>query len=260
MSQSPSSNYLPHQYSHQQQYHQQQSHSSLIRQVLLFGNESRPPMLLPGTYIDWKRSFLQWLTDRPAADLMLNSIQDGPYKMTFLAESTGIIIIQTDEDLNATELAQYDANQQAAWFMTLALPNSIYMNMDFQASAYEMWKYLEVMHRTIELHHIRMKQIIESCLSMIQLKTILPAPPSPAVDHGSLIYTPNGLFFNPPNAPEPFFIPQYSPATLYNHMQSLLQNLVKLGQASTDKGKCMMTSTYECFNTMEETDDEEDLI
>ena len=43
-------------------------------------------------------------------------------------------------------------------------------------------------------------------------------------------------------------------------MQSLLQNLVKLGQASTDKGKCIMTSTYECFNTMEDTDDEEDLI
>jgi hypothetical protein len=144
--------------------------------------------------------------------------------------------------------------------MTLALPNSIYMNMDFQASAYEIWKYLEALHRKEELHHIRMKHILESCLSMIPLKTILPAPPSPAVDHGSLIYTPNGLFFNPPNAPEPIFIPQYHPATLYNHMQSLLQNLVKLGKASTDKGKCMMTSTYESFNTMEDTDDEEDLI
>jgi hypothetical protein len=123
-------------------------------------------MLLPGTYIYWKRRFLQWLTDRPAADLMLNSIKDGPYKMIFLADSTGIIRPQTSEDLNATELAQYDADQQAAWFMTLALPNSIYMNMDFQASAYAMWKYLEAMHRKEELHHIRMMQTLESCLSM----------------------------------------------------------------------------------------------
>jgi hypothetical protein len=156
----PSSNYLPHKYSHLQQHHQQQRHSSLIRHVLLFGNESRPPMLLPGTYTYWKWRFLQWLTDRHAADLMLNSIQDGPYKMIFLADSTGIIRLQNDEDLNATEIAQYDADQQAAWFMTLALPNSIYMKMDFQASAYEMWKYLEALHRTEELHHIRMKQIL----------------------------------------------------------------------------------------------------
>lgn len=211
-------------------------------------------------YTDWKRRFLEWLTDRPAADLILKSIQDGPYKMIFLADSTGIIILQTDEDLNATELAQYNADQQAAWFMTLALPNSIYMNMDFQASAYEMWKYLEAMHCTEELHHIIMKQILESCLSMNPLKIILPAPPCPAVDHGSLIYTPNGLFFIPPNAPEPIFIPQYHPATLYAHMQSLLQNLVKLGRVSTEKGKGVMTSSSELLNTMGNTDDEEDLI
>jgi hypothetical protein len=254
----PSSNYLPHQYSHQQQYHLQQSNSSLIDHIMLFGNESRPPMLLPGTYTVWKRRFLQWLTDRPAADLMLKSIQDGPYKMISLADSTGIIRLQTDEDLNATELAQYDVDRQAAWFMTLALPNSIYMNMNFQASAYEMWKYLEAMHRTEELHHMRMKQILESCMN--PPKTILPPPPSPAVDHGSLIYTPNGLFFNPPNAPEPFFIPQYHPATLHNNVQSLLQNLVKLSQVSTKKGNGAMNSTSECLNTMKDTDDEEDLI
>lgn len=53
--------------------------------------------------------------------------------MIFLADSTGINRLPTDEDLNATELAQYDADQQAVWFITLALPNSIYMNMDFQA-------------------------------------------------------------------------------------------------------------------------------
>jgi hypothetical protein len=154
---------------------------------------------------------------------MLKSIKEGPYKMIILADSTGIMRLQTTADLNATELAQYYADHQAAWFMTLALPNSIYMNMDFQASAYEMWKYIEAMHRTEELHHFKMKQILESCLSMNPLKTILPAPPSPAVDHGSLIYTPNGLFFIPPNAPEPFFIPQYHPATLHNNVQSLLQ-------------------------------------
>jgi hypothetical protein len=275
MSQSSSSNYLPHQYSHQQhshqqqyhqqqyhqqQFHQQQSHSSLIDHVLLFGNESRPPMLLPGTYTVWKRRFLQWLTDRPAADLMLNFIQDGPYKMIILADSTGIMRLQTTADLNATELAQYDADHQAAWSMSLALPNSIYMNMDFQVSAYEMWKYLEALHRTEELHHIRMKQILESCLSMNPLKTILPAPPSPTVDDVSLIYTPNGIIFNPPNAPEPFFIPQYHPATLYNNVQSLLQNLVKLSQVSTEKGKGVMTSSSELLNTMEDTNDEEDLI
>jgi hypothetical protein len=144
--------------------------------------------------------------------------------------------------------------------MSLALPNSIYMNMDFQASAYEMWKYLEALHRTEELHHFRMKQILESCLRMNPLKTILPAPPSPAVDHGLLIYTPNGLFFNPPNAPEPFFIPQYHPATLHNNVQSLLQNLVKISQVSSKKGNGDITSTSECLNTMEDTNDEEDLI
>lgn len=180
--------------------------------------------------------------------------------MIFLADSTGIIRLQTNEDLNASKLAQYDADQQAVWFITLALPTSIYMNMDFQASAYEMWKYLETMHHTEELHHFKMKQILESCLSMNPLKTILPAPPSQDVDHGSLIYTPNGIFFIPPNAPEPIFIPQYHPATLHNNVQSLLQNLVKLSQVSIEKGKGVMTSSSEWLNTMEDTNDEEDLI
>jgi hypothetical protein len=62
-------------------------------------------MLLPGTYTYWKRIFLQWLTDRPAADLMLNYIREGPYKMIILADSTGIMRLQTTADLNSTELA-----------------------------------------------------------------------------------------------------------------------------------------------------------
>ena len=63
-------------------------------------------MLLSGTYTEWKQRFLQWLYDRPHADLMLKSIQDGPYEMKFISESLGIIRLQTKEDLNASDRAQ----------------------------------------------------------------------------------------------------------------------------------------------------------
>ena len=261
MSQPPSSNYLPHQYSHQQPF-LHQSHSSNIRDTLLYGTESRPPMLLPGTYTDWKQRFLQWLNDRPHADLMLKSIQDGPYEMKFISDTPGIIRLQTKEDLSASDLAQYDADLQVGWFISMGLPNSIYMHFDYDTSAHAMWKHLESLHRAEELHHYRMREILESCLSMKLKKTILPAPPSPAVVHDSFSYSPAAgvFFFHHPNEPEPIFIPQYHRGSLYGHMQSLLQNLVKLGQVSTEKGKGVMASTSECLNTMEDTDDEQEFF
>ena len=119
MSQPPSSNYLPHQYSHQQPYLQQLYSSSInmsdTHNVMLYGNETRPPMLLPGTYTDWKQRFQQWLINRPDADLMLKSIRDGPFKMKFLADLTGIVRLQTADDLNDVQLAQYTADKQAAF-------------------------------------------------------------------------------------------------------------------------------------------------
>ena len=155
MSHPPSSNYLPHEYSHQQPF-LHQSHSSSIRDILLYGSESRPPMLLSGTFTVWQQRFLQWLTYRPHADLMLKSIRDGPYNMKFLADSTGLIRLQTDEDLHPNELIQYNADQHSAWSITLGLPNSIYIKVDCLASAQEMWNCLEDMHSTEELHHIIM--------------------------------------------------------------------------------------------------------
>ena len=138
--------------------------------------------------MDWKQRFLQWLTYRPDAD-MLKSIRESPYQMKFLADSTGIIRLQTKEDLTSTDLQQHQADHQAAWFITLGLPNSIYMKVDFLASAQQMWNYLEDMHRAEELEHMRMQQILESCLSKNFPKTILPAPPSPVVTHASYLQT-----------------------------------------------------------------------
>ena len=161
ISQPPSSNYLPHQYSHQQPYLLRLRSSNInmsdIRNALLYGDESRPPMLLPGTFTEWKQRFQQWLINRPDADLMLKSIRDGSFKMKFLADLTGIVRLQTADDLNDVQLAQYTADKQAAFTITLALPNWIYMNMKYPASAHDMWNYLESLHHKEELHHIRMK-------------------------------------------------------------------------------------------------------
>ena len=161
MSLPPLTKYLPHLYSHQQPYLLRLRNSNVDmsdpHNVLIYGNESRPPVLLPGMFIEWKLRFLEWLIDRPNADLMLQSILVGPLKMKILADLTGIVKLQTADDLNDDQRAQHMADSQAAYTITMALPNWVYMKMKYPASAHDMWNYLESLHRNEELVHIRMK-------------------------------------------------------------------------------------------------------
>ena len=153
------SNYLPHHYSHQQPYflrlHNSNINLSDPHNVQLYGSESRPPMLLPGTFIEWKQRYLKWLKNRPDADLMLQSILVGPFKMKLLADLTGIVKLQTAEDLNGALLIQHIADAQAAYTLSLALPNWIYMKMKYPASAHDWFNYLESLHHKEEVYHIR---------------------------------------------------------------------------------------------------------
>ena len=59
---------------------------STFHDGLTYENDSRPPMLLPGTYTAWRLRFKLWLTNHDDAELMLKSIIDGPYEMKFIAD------------------------------------------------------------------------------------------------------------------------------------------------------------------------------
>lgn len=128
---------------------------STFHDELYFDNG--PPMLHPGTYTTWRLNFKLWLTNFDDAELMLNSINHGPYEMKFIADqgNPGIIRLQFEEELNVSERAQYAADSKVKIFIILALPNELYCKMDRHDSAYDLWMTFASMHREEELQLIR---------------------------------------------------------------------------------------------------------
>lgn len=126
---------------------------STFHDELYFDNG--PPMLHPGTYTIWRLKL--WLTNFDDAELMLSSINHGPYEMKFIADqgNPGIIRLQSEEELNESKRAQYAADSRVKILIILALPNELYRKMDRHDSAYDLWMTLASMHREEELQLIR---------------------------------------------------------------------------------------------------------
>jgi hypothetical protein len=98
---------------------------STFHDELTFDNG--PPMLHPGTYTAWRLNFKLCLTHFDDAELMLNSIKNRPYEMKFIADQGNpwIIRLQSEEELNVSERAEYSADSRVKFFIMLALPNKV---------------------------------------------------------------------------------------------------------------------------------------
>ena len=141
-----------------------------------------------------KSDFYNGFKTRPHPDLLLKSIKDGPYQMKFIADTEGNITLQTRDVMSEFELDQYNADYEAAWFITTALPNAVYTKLECDASAQELWNHLAIMFSDEHLTDIT-DRLIRSCLQRKFPKTILPAP---IVIHG-FTYTNKGFLLDSSN-------------------------------------------------------------
>ena len=139
------------------------SHTSTAHDILTIGTDSRPPMLIPGTYTQQSLRFTLWLTHFDDGALMLKSIAIGPYVMKTITDPQNPTITQRqiDEDLNDTELDQYKADFRAKFFILLTLPNEIYKHLQLYDTVQDLWNALASLHREEEKQQIKEKLEIE---------------------------------------------------------------------------------------------------
>ncbi|PWA53136.1 hypothetical protein CTI12_AA447710 [Artemisia annua] len=88
---------------------------STTQDLLAAGSDARPPMLYRGNYVQWYSRFMNVLMGYKERKLLINSIKNGPYVMKEIAnsENEGKKRLQTEDDLDQAELAQFEADIRA---------------------------------------------------------------------------------------------------------------------------------------------------
>ena len=73
--------------------------------------------------------------------LLINSIKNGPYVMKEIDDSAnpGHKWLQTKDDLNQNELAQFEADIRAKNLILYGLGNDIYNVIDCHLTAHDLW-------------------------------------------------------------------------------------------------------------------------
>lgn len=77
--------------------------------------------------------------------LLINSIKHVPYVMKEIpdTENEGKTRLQTEDDLNPAELAQFEADIHSKNLIMYGISNDIYNSIDSNLTAHDLWKALE---------------------------------------------------------------------------------------------------------------------
>ncbi|GJS59595.1 hypothetical protein Tco_0654379 [Tanacetum coccineum] len=58
------------------------TNSQMHNDIMAAGSKERPPMLVPGSYAQWKSCFMRYVDTKHNKDLLKKSIEEGPYELT----------------------------------------------------------------------------------------------------------------------------------------------------------------------------------
>ncbi|PWA43445.1 hypothetical protein CTI12_AA535490 [Artemisia annua] len=118
---------------------------STTQDALAAGSDARPPMLYRGNYVQWSSRFMNVLMGYKERKLLINSIKNGLYVMKEIPDSAneGQKRLQTEDDLDQAELAQFEADIRAKNLILYGLSNDIYNAIDSNLTAHDLWKALE---------------------------------------------------------------------------------------------------------------------
>nr|GEV13601.1 putative ribonuclease H-like domain-containing protein [Tanacetum cinerariifolium] len=127
--------------------------NTLHNVIMEAGGKDRPPMLVPGNYVQWKSKIKRYIDTKPNHELIHYCLKNPPYKYTW-AEKTVLVSEGSSETTTETYMENYknvsldirvqlNAEAEAVQIILTGIDNDIYSIVDACSNACEMWKAIE---------------------------------------------------------------------------------------------------------------------
>nr|GFC06082.1 hypothetical protein [Tanacetum cinerariifolium] len=119
---------------------QTQTSNSLHNAVMEAGSKDRPPMLTPGTYIQWKSRIKRYIDTKPNRELIHYCLENPPYKLgwnnkpilDYEGNPTTITkrVFETYKNVEPEIRDQLYAKAEAVQIILTGIDNDIYSTVD----------------------------------------------------------------------------------------------------------------------------------
>ncbi|GJT29042.1 hypothetical protein Tco_0909317 [Tanacetum coccineum] len=132
---------------------QTQTSNALHNAIMEAGGKDRPPMLVPGNYVQWKSRIKRYIDTKPNNELIHYCLQHPPYKFKWTekivpdaegsSETTTEWYMENYKNVLQDIRDQLNAKAEAVQIILTGMDNDIYSTVDVCPNACEMWKAIE---------------------------------------------------------------------------------------------------------------------
>nr|GFB16483.1 hypothetical protein [Tanacetum cinerariifolium] len=132
---------------------QTQTSNSLHNAIMEAGSKDRPPILTPGTYIQWKSRIKRYIDTKPNRELIHYCLENPPYKLGWnnkpVLDSEGNPttvterVFETYKNVEPEIRDQLNVEAEDVQIILTGIDNDIYSTVDACPNACEMWKAIE---------------------------------------------------------------------------------------------------------------------
>ncbi|GJZ56552.1 gag-pol polyprotein [Tanacetum coccineum] len=139
---------------------QTQTSNALHNAIMESGGKDRPPMLVPGNYVQWKSRLKRYIDTKPNRELLHHCLTNLPYEYKWIPLTTTVAEDGTETitpghmeayyNVPKERKEQLDAKAETVQIILTGIDNDIYFTVDACPNACEMWKAIERLENS---HH-----------------------------------------------------------------------------------------------------------
>nr|GEX86279.1 hypothetical protein [Tanacetum cinerariifolium] len=132
---------------------QTQTSNALHNAIMEAGGKDRPPMLAPGSYVQWKSRIKRYIDTKPNHELIHYCLQNPPYEYKWTdkavlvgegsSETTIERYMKNYKNVSQDISDQLNAEAKAVQIILTGIDNDIYSTVDACPNVCEMWKAIE---------------------------------------------------------------------------------------------------------------------
>nr|GEX20296.1 hypothetical protein [Tanacetum cinerariifolium] len=146
---------------------QTQTSNTLHNAIMEADSKDRPPMLVPGNYVQWKSRIKRYIDTKPNHEFIHYCLTNPPYKLAWTEKEVPIykgspitrteMFQETYKNVSQDIRDQLNAEAEAVQIILTWIDNDIYLTVDACPNACEMWKVIE-----------RLKQVNQSMSKILK--------------------------------------------------------------------------------------------
>nr|GEW39448.1 ribonuclease H-like domain-containing protein [Tanacetum cinerariifolium] len=148
---------------------QTQTSNTLLNAIMEAGSKDRPPMLVPGNYVQWKSRIKRYIDTKPNHELIHYCLTNPPYKLAWVEKevpiSKGSPVIRTErfqetyKNVSQDIRDQLNAEAKAVQIILTGIDNDIYSTVDACPNAFLTLTTTRMAKHQNEVHEIRAERI-----------------------------------------------------------------------------------------------------